>query len=152
MPVTQVATAPPALPMVFMQPATIAAYFLPMSWQIAQAGPIVRSLMEAEDRLVSTSESHAVVVLASCDQLQAAVDHTHTWLGSHRCPDDNFGLYLRELISACRGLCAIMTMVVREVPEGQWYKRFPGMTVCGEGELIKTFLLPGQAPRGQHIS
>ena len=23
--------------------------------------------------------------------------------------------------------------------EGQWYKRFSGMTVCGEGELIKTF-------------
>ena len=28
-----------------------------------------------------------------------------------------------------------------EVPEGLWYKRFSGMTVCGEGELIKTFLL-----------
>jgi hypothetical protein len=39
-----------------------------------------------------------------------------------------------------------------EVPAGQWYKRFSGMTVCGEGELIKTFLLPGQAPKGQHIS
>ena len=39
-----------------------------------------------------------------------------------------------------------------EVPEGQWYKRFSGMTVCGEGELIKTFLRPGQAPKGQHIS
>ena len=38
-----------------------------------------------------------------------------------------------------------------EVPEGQWYKKFPGMTVCGEGELIKTFLLPGQAPKGRHI-
>ena len=38
-----------------------------------------------------------------------------------------------------------------EVPEGQWYKKFPGMTVCGEGELIKTFLLPGHAPKGRHI-
>jgi hypothetical protein len=37
-----------------------------------------------------------------------------------------------------------------EVPEGQWYKRFSGMTVC-EGELIKTFLLPGQAPKGRHL-
>ena len=86
----------------------------------SEAWPIVRSLMEAEDRLVSTSESHAVVVLASCDQLQATVEHAHAWLGSHRCPDDNFGIYLRELISACRGLCAIMTTVVREAPEGQW--------------------------------
>ena len=36
-----------------------------------------------------------------------------------------------------------------EVPEGLWYKRFAGMTVRGEGQLIKTFLLPGQAPNGQ---
>jgi len=39
-----------------------------------------------------------------------------------------------------------------EVPEGQWYKRFSGMTVCGEGELIKTFLLPGQPSKGQNVS
>lgn len=39
-----------------------------------------------------------------------------------------------------------------EVPEGQWYKRFSGMTVCGEGESIKTFLLPTQAPKGQRVS
>jgi len=39
-----------------------------------------------------------------------------------------------------------------DVPEGQWYKRFSGMTVCGEGELIKTFLLPGQAPKGQPVA
>ncbi|MEX1127329.1 MAG: hypothetical protein WEB50_02060 [Vicinamibacterales bacterium] len=38
-----------------------------------------------------------------------------------------------------------------EVPEGDWYKRFSGMTVCGDGELIKTFLLPGQAPKGKRI-
>jgi hypothetical protein len=39
-----------------------------------------------------------------------------------------------------------------EVPAGQWYKRLPGMTVCGEGELIKTFLLPAQAPKGQRVA
>jgi hypothetical protein len=38
-----------------------------------------------------------------------------------------------------------------EVREGPWYKTFPGMTVCGDGELIKTFLLPGQAPQGKQI-
>ena len=38
-----------------------------------------------------------------------------------------------------------------EVPEGPWYRKFSGMTVCGEGELIKTFLMPGQAPRGKQI-
>ena len=39
-----------------------------------------------------------------------------------------------------------------EVPEGEWYKRFPAMTVCGEGELIKTFPLPGQAAKGERVS
>jgi hypothetical protein len=39
-----------------------------------------------------------------------------------------------------------------EVPEGQWFKKFPGMTVCGEGELIKTFLLPGQLPGGKRLA
>jgi len=38
-----------------------------------------------------------------------------------------------------------------EVPSGPWYKRFPGMTVCGEGDLIKTFLLPGQSPKGTKV-
>ena len=36
--------------------------------------------------------------------------------------------------------------------EGGWYKRFSAMTVCGDGELIKTFLLPGQAPKGKRGS
>jgi hypothetical protein len=31
-----------------------------------------------------------------------------------------------------------------EVPPSRWFKRFPGMTVCGEGESLKTFLTPGQ--------
>jgi len=38
-----------------------------------------------------------------------------------------------------------------EVPQGEWYKRFSGMTVCGDGELIKTFFLPGQNPKGMRI-
>ncbi|HWD94211.1 MAG TPA: hypothetical protein VG938_17910 [Verrucomicrobiae bacterium] len=38
-----------------------------------------------------------------------------------------------------------------EVPARKWFKKFPGFAVCGEGELIKTFLLPGQAPDGQEV-
>jgi len=38
-----------------------------------------------------------------------------------------------------------------EVPQGKWFKRFPGMTVCGEGALVKTFLAPGQVPLGQEV-
>jgi hypothetical protein len=33
-----------------------------------------------------------------------------------------------------------------DVPEGEWFKRFPGMTVCGEGALVKSLLTPNQTP------
>jgi hypothetical protein len=39
-----------------------------------------------------------------------------------------------------------------DVPDGQWYKRFSSMTVCGDGELIKTVLLPGQSAKGERVS
>jgi len=39
-----------------------------------------------------------------------------------------------------------------EVPAGPWFKKFPGLTVCGEGELIKTFLQPGQIAAGKEIN
>jgi len=39
-----------------------------------------------------------------------------------------------------------------EVPTSRWFKRFPELTVCGEGELIKTFLLPRQAPTGEEVA
>lgn len=38
-----------------------------------------------------------------------------------------------------------------DVPEGPWFKIFPGMIICGEGELVKTFLRPGQVPAGQEV-
>jgi hypothetical protein len=38
-----------------------------------------------------------------------------------------------------------------EVPEGAWYRRFSGMTVCGEGDLVKTFLAPGQSAKGTRV-
>ena len=37
------------------------------------------------------------------------------------------------------------------VPIGSWYKKFPGVTVCGTGELIKTFLRPDQTPIGTEL-
>jgi hypothetical protein len=40
---------------------------------------------------------------------------------------------------------------VPEVPEGEWFKRFPGMVVCGEGAFVKTFLLPGQIAYGEEV-
>jgi len=37
------------------------------------------------------------------------------------------------------------------VPRGAWFKRFPEMIVCGEGELVKTFLTPAQTPVGEEL-
>ena len=39
-----------------------------------------------------------------------------------------------------------------EVPASRWFKRFPGMTVCGEGEMVLTFLMPEQAPSGTPLT
>jgi hypothetical protein len=39
-----------------------------------------------------------------------------------------------------------------EVPEGRWFKRFPEMIVCGEGEWVKTFLRPGQVAAGEEVT
>ena len=50
------------------------------------------------------------------------------------------------------GLLADWLDTQPEVPDGKWFKRFPGMTTCGEGELIKTFLLPGQLAEGTEIA
>jgi hypothetical protein len=38
------------------------------------------------------------------------------------------------------------------VPTGRWFKRFPELTVCGEGELIRTFLRPDQAALGEQLN
>jgi hypothetical protein len=38
-----------------------------------------------------------------------------------------------------------------EVPEGDWFKRFPTMTVCGSGVLVKTFLTPSHAAVGKGL-
>lgn len=38
-----------------------------------------------------------------------------------------------------------------EVPAGDWFKRFPSMTVCGRGSLITTFLTPSQVPVGKEL-
>ena len=38
-----------------------------------------------------------------------------------------------------------------EVPPGKWFKRFPNMTICGEGELVRTFLTSQQLAFGQEI-
>jgi len=38
-----------------------------------------------------------------------------------------------------------------EVPTDKWFKRLSGVIVCGEGELMKTFLRLGQIPIGVEL-
>lgn len=49
------------------------------------------------------------------------------------------------------GLLAEWLDTEPEVPDGRWFKRFPVMTVCGEGEFVKTFLTVTQAPTGEEL-
>ena len=37
-----------------------------------------------------------------------------------------------------------------EVPEGPWYKRFPGMTVCGEGARCASLGAAASGNRGKN--
>ena len=58
----------------------------------------------------------------------------------------------REISANQLGEFADWLVTEPEVPEGQWFKRFPAMIACGEGELVKTFLRPGQLPAGEEVS
>jgi len=57
----------------------------------------------------------------------------------------------REISAAQLGLLAEWLDKNPVVPAGKWFKRFPGMVVCGEGELVKTFLKLGQVPSGAEV-
>ena len=49
------------------------------------------------------------------------------------------------------GLLAAWLDTRPEVPTGEWFKRFSGMTVCGEADLVKTFLTSTQVPFGSEV-
>ena len=57
----------------------------------------------------------------------------------------------RKIPATQLGLLATWLDTEPDVPDGEWYKRFSAMTVCVDGELIKTLLLPGQAPKGKRV-
>jgi hypothetical protein len=65
--------------------------------------------------------------------------------------------HLLDRIQSCKIPASQLELLAKwldnepEVPAGLWYRRFSGMTVCGEGGLVKTFLLPGQAVRGKRV-
>lgn len=57
----------------------------------------------------------------------------------------------RDISAAQLGLLAQWLHLEPEVPHGKWFKKFPGMIVCGEGELVKTFLRPDQSAVGEEL-
>jgi len=59
----------------------------------------------------------------------------------------------RRNISADQlGLLADWLYAGPEGPAGKWFKKFSVMTVCGDGDLIKTLLQPGQIATGEELS
>jgi hypothetical protein len=57
----------------------------------------------------------------------------------------------RDISSDQLGALADWLDTQPEVPTGKWFRKFSGMIVCGDGDLVKTFLTPGQTPLGQEI-
>jgi len=57
----------------------------------------------------------------------------------------------RQISTSQLGLLARWLDSDPEVSEGRWFKRFPEMMVCGEGELVKTFLSARQSPTGTEV-
>jgi hypothetical protein len=57
----------------------------------------------------------------------------------------------REIPADQLGLLADWLDTKPVVPVGRWFKRFPAMTVCGEGELVKTVLTKDQSPFGEEV-
>jgi hypothetical protein len=55
----------------------------------------------------------------------------------------------REISADQLGALAEWLDTQPDVPDGKWFKRFSAMTVCGEGELIKTFLTATQIAAGK---
>jgi len=58
----------------------------------------------------------------------------------------------REVSTSQLGLLSRWLDTDPEVPKGRWFKRFPEMIVCGEGELIRAFLRPEQARSGHEVN
>ena len=58
----------------------------------------------------------------------------------------------REISADQLGRFADWLATEPDVPEGSWFKKFPEMIVCGEGDLVKTFLRTGQVPEGEEVT
>ena len=62
------------------------------------------------------------------------------------------GIQQRQVSATQLGLLAEWLDRHPQVPTGRWFKRFPEMMLCGEGELVKTFLTVAQATTGEEVT
>jgi hypothetical protein len=74
-------------------------------WQ-AEGAPILRALMDAEDRVMAAASKAALI--AACDELDAAVWNSDSWLQDNPCPDRRCGRSFEAFIRACVGIQAIL--------------------------------------------
>jgi hypothetical protein len=58
----------------------------------------------------------------------------------------------RQISADQLGLLADWLDTNPAVPAGRWFKKFPEMIVCGEGELVKTVLSEDQSPFGEEVT
>ena len=70
----------------------------------------------------------------------AALEHLRTRMLEWEIGVEQMGLFARWLNAEA------------EVPAGRWFKRFPGVVVCGNGEMLTTFLRLGQVAAGEEVS
>ena len=62
-------------------------------------------------------------------------------------------LRVRERGISAQDLMTLLAWIERNptVPDGGWFKRFAGFTICGRGALIKTFLTAEQSAVGTEV-
>jgi hypothetical protein len=57
----------------------------------------------------------------------------------------------RGITGAQLGELSLWLATDPNVPDARWFKRFPTFILCGERDIPKTFLIPGQIPDGQEV-
>ncbi len=79
---------------------------------------MIIALHRAQGDLIADVGEPALVVLAACDQIDAALARLERFLRDNPSPDPDVSRSMEALIGACAGLWAMMTEVARRAPEG----------------------------------
>ena len=83
----------------------------------AEAAPLLKALMRAEDNVLAQMDHPGPALTAACDQLDMAADHCEEWTHLHPCPDAKFRTQLDLLIRSCAGIGAMLSVGLLTDPE-----------------------------------